>query len=208
MSDYQLIAEGRHNAVCRVIQFGSTTKGDPQVAIGFEIFAVEGETNPDAGRPITYFGQFTDAAEGKKKGSYDFTMDALRNIGWTGDDLSELPALAEADQLNKAVSLVVKHEEYDGQLKAKVSWVNRPGGGAVKLERPMDAQSLKSFAASMKSKIRGSSVTTQGAKPGPPPRNGNGGQRQAPHPNAPDSDIPFITSSVDAEQSPIARCIR
>ncbi len=183
MSD--LIAEGRHAAVCRVIQWGETEKGDPQVVIGFEIYSTDPDyPDADAGRNVTYFGGFTPAQDGKQKGSYDFTVEALRNMGWTGDDLAELEQLAMDGKLANEVSLVIAHEEYNGKIGVKVKWVNRPGGGAVKLKKPMDAAAVKVFAAAMKSKLRSGSVPT---KP-------NGQQRMpARHPNAPvdDKDIPF-----------------
>lgn len=220
MSEQQFIAKGRHAAVCRVIQFGETENGKPQIAIGFEIYSPNADDpDQDAGRSITYFGSFDEPAPGKTKGAFDFTIEALKNCGWTGDDLTELPTLAETGQLNQEVSIVVATEEYppgSGDWSSKVKWVNRPGGGAVKLKKPMSAQDVKTFAASMKSRIRSvGGGTGTGASNRPTqsaPSNGGGGSRQTqPHPNAPGGrldDIPFAVADMAHDVSPIARCVR
>lgn len=199
------IAEGGHAALCRSVQFNTTKDGNEQVAIGFEIVG----DDQDAGRMVTYFGTFQDAKDGKKRGAVDFTIEALRNIGFVGDDLSELPTLAESGQLAQEVSIVIAHEEYpvgSGEWKTKVKWVNRPGGGAIKLENPLDDRQLKAFAATMKSRLRGSAG-------GRPAQGSGGGSRQGsvPHPNAPGGgldDIPFASSLVEHEQSALSRLVR
>jgi hypothetical protein len=198
MTTENFIAEGRHAAVCRSIQFGLTKNQKEQVAIGFEIIGEDA----DAGRMITYFGTFDEAQPGKRSGAIDFTLEALRNLGWTGDDLAELPALAESGQLAEEVSIVVAHEEYEGTWRAKVKWVNKPGGGMVKLETPLDDRQLKTFAASMRNRLRGAAQ-----------RPTNGASRPAPtrHPNAPgggNDDIPFATCDMATEPSPVAAVIR
>ena len=134
-------AEGRHPGVCRFIQIAEGSKA-AQVVVSFELI----EPDPEAGMFTSYFGSLSDAA-------IEHTVKALRNCGWQGDDLSELPALAEADQLNEQVELVVKHESWEGKPRAKVAWVNRPGGGKVKLERTIEGEDLRSFGQQMRSRI-------------------------------------------------------
>lgn len=188
---------GKHAAYCRSIQFGYTSKDGEQVAIGFEIVD---EADPDHGVFVTYFGGFGEPKDGKKNGPVTFTMQALRNVGWTGDDLSELPALAEVGELNQLVWLVVEHEEYESKWSAKVKWVNKPGGGAVEMKKPMGGSDLKAFAARMKSRLRADVPRVQGAAPRATPN--GGGAKPPSHPNAPgsvygngapavDDDIPF-----------------
>lgn len=211
MSDYQLIAPGTYAAVCRNIQFALAGKEENgQVVIGFELSPIEGDdpTNPAGGRMLSYFGMFTELKPGNKTSAYDITMGALRNIGWTGDDLSELPDLAAAGHLANTVWLVVEHEEWEETTREKIKWVNRPGGGGMKPKKPMDASQLKVFAAAMKSKIRGSNAAATPTKPTQqPPR--NGGQTQSRHPNAPgNDDILFATADFADDVSPIARLLR
>ena len=50
------------------------------------------ENDPDVGNSITYFGFFTDKTMKR-------TIESLRYIGWEGDDLAELPTLAETGML-------------------------------------------------------------------------------------------------------------
>ena len=197
MSNQNLIASGRHAAICRNVQFSTTKKGDEQIAIGFEIVG----DDIDAGRPITYFGMFTDT-------TVDFTVDALRNCGWQGDDLAELPRLADEGLLANEVSLVVEHEEWEGEWKAKVKWVNRQGGGKIKLERALDDNSLSRFAAAMKSKVRAA-----GRDGGQRKSAGSNGRSSAPvdNRNVPppsDEDVPFATCDICAEPSPVAAVLR
>jgi hypothetical protein len=186
-----ILPEGRHVALCRSVQFGWTEKGKEQIAIGFELTHPD---DPDCGARITYFGTFTDAEEGKKYGALDFTMQAIRYIGYTGDDLSELPALAEAGQLAQEVELVVQHEEYNGALSAKVKFVNRPGGGQVQLKKPLDERELKVFAQAMKSRLRADAPRKSSGTPAPAqPTQRSMPATSKPHPNAPGNldDIPF-----------------
>lgn len=176
MSDQIRPDRGRHAAVCRSIQFqapkdvGKST----QVVISFEL---TDEADADHGVFISYFGSLSDAA-------IAHTVKALAACGWTGDDLSELPALAETGALSEPVELVVDHEEYDGTWRAKVKWVNQPGGGGkIKLDRPVEGGALADYGARMKSAIR-AARNVSGARPSPrratppttqrPPANGGG----------------------------------
>jgi hypothetical protein len=139
-----MLPPGTYNAVAALIrseagdeayvQFGnSREKGTPQVCINFEI------TDGDyAGHRIAWMGYFTEKTTKR-------TFETLRLVGWKGDDL--MGALAQ--ELTNQVSLVVDHEEWDGKVRAKIKWVNPPGGGGLRINT-MNANDLRSFAASMK----------------------------------------------------------
>lgn len=184
MSD--LISKGRHLAVCSgSVQFGETGEGDNKKEQVVVQFVVNDEHSAFNGWTISWFGYFTDK-------TIDRTFEALRYLGWVGDELAELPDLAAAGQLSNQVEIVIDHEEYEGEWQAKVRWVNKPGGGAVRLKKPLEGRELASFSARMKMRARASA---QGAltKPANGTR-GTGGGQQSMHPNAPgnkDSDIPF-----------------
>lgn len=199
---------GRHRALLRSAQFCETSAGDEQIALGFELLD-PGDGTPN-GTFLTYFGVF-------HGGALDFTIDAIRNCGWNGDDLYEVPMLADGGQLNAEVSLVVAAEQYKEKWSNKVKWVNRPGGGKIKLERPLDDGKLKSFAQRMKSAVRAAgrdNGTRQTASsPGRPAasddRQRSGGGPT--HPNAPGGDqdeIPFASCSVADEPSSVAPVLR
>lgn len=194
----RLIADGRCLAVLRAAQFAETTKGDEQIVLGFEI---TDPSRPDeVGMHISYFGTFG-------PNSIDFTVDAIRACGWTGDNVYEVPALAESGALAAEVSLKIEHETYKDKLQAKVRFVNKVGGGAkIKLARVMDDDKARRFGESMKSRIRaagrdgaGSNQTARpsggGQRPSAPPqtRSGYGGSQRDDRNPPPlgDDDIPF-----------------
>jgi hypothetical protein len=208
----RLIADGSALAVLRAAQFAETKKGDEQIVLGFEI--VDPARPDDVGMHISYFGTFG-------PNSIDFTVDAIRACGWTGDDVSEVPALAEAGQLATEVRLKIEHEVYEGKTRAKVKFVNKVGGGAkIKLERTLDDNRIKQFAASMRSRIRAAgrdNASGQGNRPAQQqtqrstaPRGNGGGYQGSAHPNAPGNgdDIPFATASLHAEPSALAPILR
>lgn len=180
-----MINIGKYPAICRSIQFGETSTGKEQAAIEFELIG----DHADSGQSITAFLFFTEKTLSR-------TVESLRHLGWTGDDLSELPALAADGKLGQEVEIVVDHEEYEGKVSAKVKWINRPGGGSIKLEKPLDDAGLRTFAARMKASIRSAKPPQRSALPAPAGAGGNGARptAQPTHPNAPggaNDDLPF-----------------
>lgn len=150
---------------------GEAGTGTPQVAVEFEIL------NPDApaeDRRLTWYGYLSDA-------TFDRTIESLRHCGWTGDDLSEIAEGRGGLDANE-VSLTVEDEEYQGQLHAKVQWVNRGGGLAVK--SPIVGDRAKAFAAQVRDRIRALDAG-QGRRAAP-----NGGARTPPPPGAPPPGAP------------------
>lgn len=82
----------------------------------------------------------------RNKSMTDKTIEALRALGWEGDDLSNLTGIDK-----NLVRFGVKHEEHQGVTRAKVNWIGRAGGLAVRNRLTGDA--LASFSAKMKGKI-------------------------------------------------------
>jgi hypothetical protein len=172
MSD--LIAEGTYEAVAFPIdtadgpayaQFGeSAQKATPQVVVNCEI--LDGE---EVGRRIAWIGYFTEATTQR-------TVESLRYFGFKGDDLATLVT----QKLEQRVQIVVEHEDYNNRTRARVSWVNRPGGGGLRLSDPMSKDGLRKFAARMKAAVRAIPEAT-GAK-------AEGGARPAPKPSTPPTD--------------------
>ncbi len=123
-----------------------TSTGKEQVAVEFEL------TEEDVrGQRITWYGFFTD-------GTFDRTIEGLRACGWEGDDLSNLSSINGSVE----ASIVIEHEEYQGHVKARVRWVNKAGGVAVKDRIPDDE--AKRFAAKMRGRIS-AGVVKAGGKP-------------------------------------------
>jgi hypothetical protein len=124
-------------------QWGYTEGGKEQVLVEFQI---TGDT-PEAGTSLAWFGYFTDK-------TWERTLEALRYCGWEGDDLANL------GELDKDVEIVVEHEDDEsGVTRAKVRWVNKPGGGRVQLKKPMSEGELRHFAASMKNRAKNARPT-------------------------------------------------
>jgi hypothetical protein len=190
MSD--LIPEGTYEALAypveteefglTYVQFGEAKTGTPQVVVNTEI--CEGE---QAGKRLAYIGYFTDDTARR-------TVESLRYFGFKGNDL----ATAVTQKLDQKVQIVVEHEDYEGKRSAKIRWVNRAGGGALRLQAPMKKDDLRRFAARMANVVRG--VPDGGSPPAgrqaTPATGGSkaGGSRHREEPQPPppvDDDIPF-----------------
>lgn len=125
---------------------GLSSNHKEQVAV--ELVLPEGSSD---GESLTWYGYFTDA-------TFDRTVESLRYMGWEGTDLSDgLPGLDA-----KEVSITVEDEEYEGKVTAKVQWINKPGGVAVKT--PLVGDEAKAFGAAMKDRIRALDAA-KGTKP-------------------------------------------
>lgn len=95
----------------------------------------------DNGQHMTWYGYFTEA-------STERTIESLRFCGWTGEDLSDL---SEIGSQNVTVQATVEQDEYNGEVRAKVAWINR--GGGLALSNPLDERQAKAFAARMKGSV-------------------------------------------------------
>lgn len=150
-----MIPEGRWRAVPRTMnttsgdevacQFGeSPEKHTPYIAVVFEIVE-EGEA---AGGRITWYGYFSQNQE-----ATDRTIKALRAIGFTGDELKDMPEQRPANE----VELVVRHSENpkSGKVYAEVAFVNALGGGGINPDNQMTPEAVRLFSARMKSRLAG-----------------------------------------------------
>jgi hypothetical protein len=120
MSD--LMPPGHYLARGLSALLSETKAGKPQAAAVIQII----EDGPYAGTQMPWFGQLGDHVEEKTRIR---TIESLRHLGWTGDDLSEnpLPGIGETD-----VTVVVEHDTYNGVTRAKITWVNKPGAAFAK----------------------------------------------------------------------------
>lgn len=165
-----MIDAGKHRARAREWAFGKAGTGTYQIGVLFDLLDLPGET-------IQWFGSFTEKSE-------KHTLKGLRAMGWQGSDLTELDCnMGGLEQLE--VVLVVEHEEYNGETRSKVRWVNPAGG--VGMANPLDQGGLKSFAATMRARIVALDPASAKAKAPPKPP-----VRRAPEPPPhDDSDQPF-----------------
>lgn len=175
-----MIEPGAWKARAGEAALGYTSKGNDQLAVDMVI--TEG---PSAGSHITWYGYFTDE-------TFDRTVESLRHMGWTGSDLSDLRGLDTNE-----VRVVIEHEpDLQGEIRARVKWVNSLGGVALK-ER-MDVGAAKAFAQKFKGKVLALQAAggsprkpaNNGSQPRPAPA-GGGEQRPTGGEPAPSDDIPF-----------------
>lgn len=170
---------GTHRARGKKWALGHAGNGNEQVAVLFEV--TQGE---HAGKSITWFGSFSDAA-------VDRTLDSLRYCGWNGDNFAELNGL-DANE----VEIVVEVETYKGKASDKVRWVNRPS--QLALREQMTPSAVAAFAVRMKAKALAhrqsyasaqprASTTTRAAAAQP----GERAPSSLDDPGFPGDDIPF-----------------
>jgi hypothetical protein len=149
---------------------GESSSGKEQVVVSFHVLT------PDAQEQrLTWYGYFTEKTA-------DRTLESLRHCGWTGDDLTDLTGL-DANE----VQLVVEDEEYEGKVTAKVQWVNKAGGLALKA--PLAPDKAKAFAASMRDRIRAMDAAGGVRKPSAAPKPASLAAPEPP-PHS-DADLPF-----------------
>ena len=128
------IAPGTYTAKVASFDWGTTPKGNEQLALTFN---VEGH------------GKITAYLYWTKDSVIDRSFESLRYCGWTGDDLTKL----DLADLQKPVEIVVENEEWEGKTRTKVAWINDPNR-AVAVANRMTEDALKKFAARMKSKVK------------------------------------------------------
>jgi hypothetical protein len=127
-----LIREGTVPAVARGYAFGEAKTGTEQIGVQFELLG-----GPDTGRMITWYGYFTEK-------TYERTLQSLRYMGWKGTDVTN------PGELDQKVMLVIAHEEdQNGDMRARVQWVNGYGSAAIRLSKPMTPDKLRTFSARM-----------------------------------------------------------
>jgi hypothetical protein len=161
----------------RVVEVGD--RKTPCVEVDLRIV----EDGPLKNSAITFQGWLTD-------GAWKKTVEALRVLGWIGDDLEELPALADGGALANECDIVIEHETYNGKTRAKIAWLNAPGRSRA---AAMSGSALSSFAQRLKTSVA-SVPMPEGVKPSSAPAaRTSGGSSQAEA--APDDGIPPPTDA-------------
>lgn len=154
---------------CGAPSFAQAASKNWQVAVPFEVSHGE-----HTGETITWIGVMHDTTDRNGVSGHERVIQSLQYAGWQGDDISELAELDDAtamSMLSEEVELVCDVETYDGKTRLKVQWVNKVGAGRFTFKEAATKSDLKSFAAQMKSTIRGmragGSKSSNGSKPAP-----------------------------------------
>lgn len=138
MTENNLIPEGYYRARAMSGELTESSKGNECAQVTFRLLDGDSE-----GRTITWWGYFTTEKNSER------TLESLRycgcKFGPSGDDITDLTGFDGQD-----VSLDIGHEEYEGNLKARVKWVNRDGGMAA---TPLDAAKKASFKDRMRARL-------------------------------------------------------
>ena len=151
-----MIEEGNWKALAREFAYGKTSGKYSEVKhqIGVLIELVEG---PNAGSFATWYGYFN------TDDNFDRTCEALETMGWDGKDLNALAGLGTQEFF-----AVIAHEEFNGEMHARVKWINSTGGG-VALSNRLDAGEQATFAAQMRGKLLARSHRQGGGAPAAAP---------------------------------------
>lgn len=146
-----LIPEGRYLAACSLvdgqsIQWGPAT-ANSQFSAAVALTIAKGEY---AGITLTKFLYFGNTLDKGGKTGEERSLEALRVIGFTGDDIDKF-----CDQVpSNLVEITIQHEQYNGKTQVKVGFINRPGGGGgFVLKEKLDARELRANAAKLKAKL-------------------------------------------------------
>lgn len=120
-------------------QLGVSGTGTEQVAVLFEL--TEG---PNKGQRITWFGFFTEKTQ-------DRTLESLEHCGWSGETLQDLSGISRNE-----VELEIDHEpdfKDPTKTRARVQWVNKPGGRSLAVKQAMTETEVASFDRRMKAAL-------------------------------------------------------
>ena len=109
----------------KVVDYGVTKSkaGDPMVAVRFQIFDTEGQSHN-----ITWYGSF------KSPKSQEISAEALAVCGMKTKNFAELTGGAGSGVLdeNRIVSLTLANEEWNGNVRLKVKYINPVGGSGFR----------------------------------------------------------------------------
>lgn len=126
----QRIPGGVHKgrAIAGSEQYGTSSGGHDQIVVDLSL--------TELGEQVSTFLIFSDA-------SAPYSIQRLRACGWQGDDLSNLAGIDAND-----VDVEVRYEMYDSKQQMRVQILT--GGGRVVLDKPLDDQGKRAFAAKFK----------------------------------------------------------
>lgn len=123
-------------------RLGRSESGNEQIALTFALLDEDGRETSET---IDWVGTF---AEGK---ATEITIKAMRTCGWTGDSLDSLDGINDNE-----VELDVQWDEYKGEKRLRVKWVNRPGGNRILFKTALDPAGKKALAARLRGAIAAS----------------------------------------------------
>ncbi|MGH7605564.1 MAG: hypothetical protein ACRENK_16415 [Gemmatimonadaceae bacterium] len=115
--------------------FGIADTGADQIAMAFRLVEA-----PWTGKIVTWYGTFSEAA-------FPLTVDAMRAVGWQGRFLTTLKSDLRRGKL---VQLVCEVEDYNGEDRSRVKFVNSAG---VRLKTRMTGEQRRDFGKDFQSRL-------------------------------------------------------
>lgn len=131
-----MLANGEYEATAipEESTLGESSSGTPRIEVQFYV-----QTPVEShGQKIIWYGYLTPAAMPR-------TVEALRTMGWTGNDLRNLSTIGANN-----VQIVIEGEEYQGKTYAKVKWVNSLGGRRVVIDPEKKLAMARALASQIK----------------------------------------------------------
>jgi len=135
-----MIPEGNWRARGVTAALGFTKDDNEQLGVEL-VFSPDQDEDVD-GQHITWYGYFTEKTEAS-------TLKALRTLGWSTDDLSDLTGI----DANEVVAVVAHEEGMDGVTRARVRWINPVGGTGLAMKSKMSDDQARAFAERMRGKV-------------------------------------------------------
>lgn len=146
------MTKARYQARAVSWSLGEASTGTPQVGVEFEV-----QDGDHKGERIAGYFALSDAAA-------EYTLEKLRNCGWTGTDIGELESpensgsmaanvvelVLEPEQQKKEGQLLT-NEDGSPKLRLRIQFVNRAGGLAMK--KSLSDDSRRTLAAKMRAKL-------------------------------------------------------
>lgn len=128
--------EGTLRATFEKYELGLAGTGNEQIGFLFRI-----AEEPFLGKATTSYGSFSDAA-------LPITLRVLRALGWEGNQIASI-----GRDLKKGteVDLVFELEEYNGEKRSKVKFVN--AAGQIRLASVLNDDQRKAFGREVQAKI-------------------------------------------------------
>lgn len=150
---------------------GQSGQGSEQIALDVNI--------PELERNFTTFLSFSDKAA-------PYSIERLRALGWTGDDISDLRGIDQND-----VDVQIKYEMFEGKEQMRVQ-IATGGGGRIELKNVMTDRDKRDFSARMRAFLKGAPAAHSAAHSAAPAASRSVRREGAFDPGPePSDDIPF-----------------
>lgn len=116
-------------------QFGKAKTGTEQIVVQFEML-----DGPAKGERHSWYGPFGERSTQR-------TLESLEHCGWDGESLIDLKGMG-----TKEVELACGEDDYNGEKRIRINWVNAVGGGMA-MHETMSKDQVSAFNSRMRGEI-------------------------------------------------------